>query len=158
MMQTREEIRDELLAKGLHLPEYMNYDRETLAEIKWLHTGEITSPFINWYRVNILGLEAVDESRIEEAIKMMGANKKSMKSNFNFKRGDLVMPSIGSSVVLVSGSYKYDHAMVLFNDPFTLVSEDGDMRWDRHYRMDFIKIGRASIWTYLRCWLRRCKG
>lgn len=81
-----------------------------------------------------------------------------VKSNFNFKRGDLVMPSIASSTVLVSGSNMYDYAMVLFNDPFILVSEDGDMRWDNHFRIDFKKTGRASIWTYLRCWLRRRKG
>jgi len=53
MMQTREDIRDELLSKGLHISEAWNHDRETLAEIKWLHTGEITPPFINWYRVKI---------------------------------------------------------------------------------------------------------
>lgn len=63
--------------------------------------------------------------------------------------GDIVAPAI-SFVYLRSGAQQWDYAVVAGVDPFTLVSEDGDMRWrSTIHPDDFKKIGEAPRETLI---------
>jgi hypothetical protein len=61
---------------------------------------------------------------------------------------DIVTPIDGG--VLRSGASSYDHAIVATLDPFTLISEEGDMEWSLTVEQkDFISHGTApkNIWV-----------
>lgn len=61
-----------------------------------------------------------------------------------FKPGDVVEPT-SNAHQLRSGCQSYSSAIVAKSDPFTLISEEGDMRWESTVQPEnFIKTGRAS--------------
>ncbi len=66
------------------------------------------------------------------------------------KIGDLVRNS--KEVKLYCGSGFYPYAVVMSLEPFILVSEKTDMRWDHVSKSEMNEIiGRAKIFTILRC-------
>jgi len=56
------------------------------------------------------------------------------------KQGDIVIEIDGHNL---SGPWHYTHAIVVSMDPFILMSEDADMRWNLQEAKDFKAIGRA---------------
>lgn len=70
--------------------------------------------------------------------------------------GDLVSPAIGHGP-LRSGASHYERAVVVNLNPFVLVSEGCDMRWEATVRPEhFVKVGRAG-WVVTALCLRRIK-
>lgn len=64
--------------------------------------------------------------------------------------GDLVNDP-KSRTRLCCGSGVYPHAVVMSIDPFIMVSERTDMLWTCQEIEGFVKVGRASRLTILRC-------
>jgi hypothetical protein len=63
------------------------------------------------------------------------------------KIGDKVIP-IDSKCVLHCGTGTYPHAICVSVEPFILISEEGDMRWDKQKIQDYTSLGLVSsdIW------------
>jgi hypothetical protein len=75
------------------------------------------------------------------------------KENRDMRVGDMVRNSKEQRLYCGCGMYPY--AIVMSLDPFILVSEETDMRWDHVLREEMDEIvGRAKTSTILRCLCR----
>lgn len=61
----------------------------------------------------------------------------------NMKKGDVVIPA-NNQVVLACGSGIYTHAICVSVEPYVMISEEGDMRWDKEDPWDYIALCRAD--------------
>lgn len=55
---------------------------------------------------------------------------------------------------LCCGSGVYPHAVVMSIDPFIMVSEGTDMLWTQQKIEHFVKVGKASVFTVVKCMRR----
>jgi hypothetical protein len=66
--------------------------------------------------------------------------------------GDIVKPKPESLFILVSGCDRYDKAIVVSLDPFVLVSEGTDMKWQHTIQKEwFDVIDRATPKLLKKC-------
>ena len=73
------------------------------------------------------------------------------------KVGNLVKATEESGFVLRSGAEWFDTAIVISLDPFVLVSEDTNMKWEVTVKAeDFVTVGTASAEILNEC-MRRIK-
>jgi hypothetical protein len=68
--------------------------------------------------------------------------------------GDVAIPIRGTT--LFCGSGTYTHAIVASVEPFVLMSEEADMRWDQHEHYNFQYLCKADSKIVKRC-LKRLK-
>jgi hypothetical protein len=69
------------------------------------------------------------------------------------KVGDVVTP-IDENRPLFCGTQLYPHAVVCLTSPLVLISEDGEMRWNKRQHFELKVLGQASHEVLERCMAR----
>jgi hypothetical protein len=123
-----------------------------ITALEWTGDGYEWNPAEGDYRERPLDAIERHAKKIRDELKSLKSQlsakedqikelKEQLQPLIPFKVGDLVRPS---QVVLHCGSGIYDRAVVVSLDPFVLISELGDMRWNNHIQRGFMHCGKAS--------------
>jgi hypothetical protein len=117
---------------------YFTYNKEHKAVFQSAAEGANVIAFLvpRFYN-HYLGADETREELLQKEviqlrmqIKKLKEEKEAQDHPWQFNVGDFVLPHVNSGHQLRSGCEAYEDAVVVSIDPFVLVSEEGDMRWE----------------------------